>query len=163
MEDAELDPLHARSRRIGADLGSQLRQVDVEMEMEVDTEDGNLTSSTGTPESDSGPRPETIPVPDSPCLSAQLPSPHAPLDRHQHLESSFDKKCAPSQAPRVDGIWYGELTWGLLHAQCSQRGCRRKEWKAVLKTRLTATDAVEAKRDMVEVAQKDGKDERAPA
>ena len=54
-EGAELDPLRERIRRIGADLGSQPRQVDVEKDMEVDMEDGNHTSSTGPPESDSGP------------------------------------------------------------------------------------------------------------
>ena len=81
-EDAELDPLHTRFRRIGADLGSQLGQVDAGKDLEVDRGDGDLTSSTGTPESDSGPRPEMIP--------AQSPSPRASLDKHQHLESSFD-------------------------------------------------------------------------
>ena len=74
-EDAELDPLRERSRRIGADLGGQLRQVHVGMDMDVDREDGNNASNTGIPECESGPTAETIPAPDSPPLSAQLPAP----------------------------------------------------------------------------------------
>ena len=72
-------------------------------DMEVDRVDGTFTPSAGTPESASGPRPEMIPVPDAPSLSAQLPSPHTPSGRHQHLETSLDKTCAPSRAPRADG------------------------------------------------------------
>ena len=69
MGDAELDPSHARSRRIGVDLGSRLRQVDVGEDMDADRDDGNFISGAGTLGSDSGPRPEMIPVPDSPYLS----------------------------------------------------------------------------------------------
>ena len=71
MEDAGLDPPRERFRRMGADLGSQPRQVDAGKDMRVDREDGNCASNTGTPESDSGPRPEMIPVPDAPSLSAR--------------------------------------------------------------------------------------------
>ena len=91
VERAELDPLHVRFRRIGADLGSQSRQVDVGEDMEVGSEDGNHTPRTGTPESNSGPRPDMILVPDSPSLSAHLPSPRAPSERHYRPGSSFDK------------------------------------------------------------------------
>ena len=69
--DAESDPMRERFRRFLADLGSPTRQVDVGEDMEVDREDGNFSSGAGAPESDSGPRPEMIPVPDSPRLSAQ--------------------------------------------------------------------------------------------
>ena len=41
MEDADVDPLQARLRQIGADLGSRLQQVDVGLGMEVDREDGD--------------------------------------------------------------------------------------------------------------------------
>ena len=78
MEDAELDPVRERSQRIGADLGGQPRQVDVGRDMDV--EDGKNATSAGTPESDSGPRPEMLPAPDSPPLSVQLPSPLVPSD-----------------------------------------------------------------------------------
>ena len=76
--------------------------MDVEKDVEADRGGGNSTPSSGTPEGDPGPRPDMIPVPDSPYLSAQLPSPRAPLDWRQHLESSPDKTCAPSRAPRAD-------------------------------------------------------------
>ena len=77
---------------------------------EVDTKDGNYTSSTVSTESDSGLRPEMIPAPDSPSLSAQLPSPHASSGGRPHLESSFDKMRAPSQAPGAAGNQYDEMT-----------------------------------------------------
>ena len=70
-------------------------------DMEVDKEDGNFAPIAGSPMSDSGPRPEMIPVPDSAPTSGQLPSSRTLLDRHQHLESSFDKKCASPQATRA--------------------------------------------------------------
>ena len=49
-----------------------------------------------------------------------------------------------------------------MHGQCSQRGFRKKASKAVLETRLTAMDATDAKRNLKEVAEEDGKRERAP-
>ena len=70
-DDAWMDPFRERFRQIGGDLGSQPWQVDVEGDMDVDREDGNYPSSMGTPESDSGPRPEMILAPDSPRLLAQ--------------------------------------------------------------------------------------------
>ena len=54
------------------------------------------------------------------------------------------------------------MTWGQLRDQCSQRGFRKKESKAALKTRLTTMDAAEAKRNLKEVAQEGGQCERAP-
>ena len=93
MEDAELDPLRERFRRIGADLGTQPKQVDVEKDMDADREDGNYTSSTGTPGSDSGPKPEMVPAPDPPPLSVRFLSPRVPSDTHPHSESSFEKTC----------------------------------------------------------------------
>ena len=103
VEDAELDPVRTRFRQSGADLGSQLRHVDVEKDMEVEREDGNSTLNTGPPKSGSGPWPEVIPVPDPPSLSAQLPSPHVTMDKQRHVGSTFGMKCAPSQAPRAAG------------------------------------------------------------
>ena len=131
---AELDPLQPRFRQFVADLGSQLRLVDVGKDMEVGREDGNSTLSTGTPERGSGPRPEMIPIPETPTLSAQLPSPRATLDRRQHPESFFDKTSSPTHAPRADRAQYDELTWGQLRDQRSQRGYMKKESKAFLKT-----------------------------
>ena len=162
VEDSEIDPLQARFRPIGADLGSQLRQVDLGKEMEGDREDGESTQSTGTPESGSGPRPGMIPAPDLASLSAQLPPPRTTLERRQLLESFFDKTCAPSQAPRAEGAQYGEITREQLHEQCPQCGKRKRESKELLKTRLSTMGAAEEKRSTKEVAKKDGKRERAP-
>ena len=114
VEDAVLDLPRERFRRIGADLGSQPRQVDAEKDMVADREAGNYASGTGTPESDSGPKPEMSPAPDSPFSSAQLPLPRVQSDKHPHLESSFDKTCEPSQAPRADGAQYDEMTCGVV-------------------------------------------------
>ena len=102
------------------------------------------------------------PVPDSPSLSVQLPLPRDTLDIPQPLGSSFDRTRGPSQAPRADGAQYDELTWGQLHDQCSQRGCRREESKAVLTTRLTAMETAEANRNLAIGLQEAGKRERAP-
>ena len=55
-EETELDPARVRFRQSETDLGSQLGQVGVEKDMEVEREDGNSTLRTGTPESRSGPR-----------------------------------------------------------------------------------------------------------
>ena len=78
VADAELAPLRERFRHIGADSGSPPRHVVLGADMDVDREDGNDTSSTGNPESESGAKPEMIPVPDSPSPPEQLPSPNAP-------------------------------------------------------------------------------------
>ena len=154
VHDAKLDPLRERFRRTRADLGGQPREADVEKDMEVDRENASFSSSTGTPERNSGIRPEMVPVPESPSLSIQLPSPQVPSDGHQHLVSSFDKTCVPSRASWADGTQLAKMTWGQLYDQCSQRGLR--------KTRLATIDAAEAKRNLKEVAQEDGKRERAP-
>ena len=110
VKDAELDPHRERLRCIGADLGSQQGQADVGEEMEADREDGSYTSGTGTPESASGPKPEMIPVPDSPPLPVELPSPRVPSGRSPHSESSFDKTREPLQAPAADGAQNDKMT-----------------------------------------------------
>ena len=69
VEDAELDPVRARFRRIGSDLGGQLRQVDVETDLEVDRGGWELFPAYGHPgerfwastRNDSGTR---FPIPD---------------------------------------------------------------------------------------------------
>ena len=87
VEEAELDPARARFRQSASDLGDQLGPIDVGKDMEVDREDGNPTLCTGAPESGSGPRPEMIPVPDSPSMSVQLPTSRDPLiERVPHLK-----------------------------------------------------------------------------
>ena len=88
----------------------------------MDREDGNSALSTGAPESGSGPRPEMIPVPDSPSLSVLFPTPQDPTVSAQPMGSAFDRTCEPSQVPRADGAQYDEFTWGQLHDQCYRDG-----------------------------------------
>ena len=162
-EDDELDPVRVRLHLSQSGLGDQLRQVDVVTDMEVDREDGNPALSTGAPECGCGPQPEMIPVPDSSTLSVQLPTPQQSKVPPQRLESSFDRTCAPSRAPRADGAQYWKLTWGRLHDQCSRQDNRINKSKAVSKTRLSTMGAVEAKRILEELTHEYGKRERAPA
>ena len=120
--------------------------------MDVGREDGNNASNSGIPESESGLFRGMVPVPGSPYLAVQFPSPRVPSEKHPHSESSFDKARKPSRAPRADGAQYDEMTWDQLPDPCSQRGFRNKESKAALKTRLTTMGAAEAKRNLKEVA-----------
>ena len=57
--------------------------------------------------------------------------------------ASFDKQCAPSQAPTMEGSQYDHLTYDELHNLCKSRGYCKKDAKTVLKTRLEALDTVE--------------------
>ena len=57
--------------------------MDVEKDTCVGREDGNYTSSAGTPENDSAPQPEKLPVLDFPPLSIQVLSPRVPPDGRQ--------------------------------------------------------------------------------
>ena len=132
MKADELDPARLRLHQSEPELGDQLRRVGVEKDMEVDREDGNSTLSAGAPASGCGPRTERIPAPDPPTLSVQLPIPQQAKVTSQSLESSFDSKRAPPQAPRADGTQYEKLTRGQSHDQCSQQGYRKKESKAAL-------------------------------
>ena len=155
VEDAELDPAQTRYRQFRADLGFGEGYVRGQGGWEG-------YQSTGTPKIGPGHRAEMSLVPDSPAASAQLPSPRDAAGGRQHLELSFEKKCTPSQAPRAGGTQYDELTWGQLHGQCSQRGSRKTESKAALKTRLSTMGATERKLDVMAVTQEDGKRTRVP-
>ena len=136
--------------------------------MDSDGEDGNRAWRTGTPDIEAGPTPVALPAPDSLSLSEQLPSPRDPSGKHPDWVSSHDKKCEPSQAPSVDRAQYDETTWDRLPDQCSRRDFRRKDSKAVLKTRLTAMGDAGDKRDLKGSAPQDapvcsrGIRERAP-
>ena len=70
-------------------------------EMDAD-EEVETSPSTGYP--GGGPRvpPEAIPAPDSPSSAAQAPSSSRCPAQHPVPESSFDRNCEKSQAPRVD-------------------------------------------------------------
>ena len=135
MAQEESDPARVRLLQNGSGLGDELRNVEVESEMEVDREDGNSTSSTGFLEGGCSSQPEMIPAPDSPPLSVQLPT-QQPSKMNLHpLESSSDRFCEPSQAPQAGWAQYEKSTWGQLRDQCSQRGYQEKESKAASKTR----------------------------
>ena len=82
VEDEEVDPMKARLRSGGLDLGNLQEPVDVEGNMGADEDDGIGTSSTGMPESGSGLKPEAFPAPDPPSLSVQLPSPQGAAEWH---------------------------------------------------------------------------------
>ena len=99
VEDAELGPLRERFRLPGTDLGGRPRQVNVVADTDVDRGYGADASSAGTPESESGSKPEMIPVQHSPALSAPVSSPRVPSGLHPDPGSSFDKAREPSQAP----------------------------------------------------------------
>ena len=162
VEGDELDPVRARFHQGGYAFDVQLGKLYAGKDMEVDREDGNSTLSTGTPMSGSGRRPEMAPAPDPPNLSAQLLAPQNSTLRSQPFESAFGRTCAPFQALRADRAQYHRLTCGQLRDQCSQRGCKEKESKATLKTRLSTMDAAEANRTLAEKAQADGERGRAP-
>ena len=69
-----------------------------------------------------------------------VPSPKGSVGRQPDLGSSFGELCEPSRAPTV--------TWDQQHDECYQRGFRRKESKAVSKTRLTQMGATGEKRNL---------------
>ena len=109
-EDAGADPMRTRLGSVVLDLGTRQGQVDVEVGMDVDGEDGNRASITGFPESEPGPKPEAPPEPDSPSLPVQLPSPHGSTEEHPDLEPPLGKICEPPQAPKVNRTQYDERT-----------------------------------------------------
>ena len=140
MVEEELDPVRVRLLQNGSGQGDELRNVEVESEIEVGREDGNSSSSTRIREGGRSPQPEIIPVPDPPSLSVQLPT-QQPLKITLHLsDSSFDRTCGPFLDPRADGAQYAKLTWGPSRNQRSRRSYRKKESEAALKTRLITTD-----------------------
>ena len=56
--------------------------------------------------------------------------------------ASIDNKCAPSQAPIMEGSQYDHLSYDELHTLCKSRGYCEKDAKTALKTRLEAMDTV---------------------
>ena len=82
------------------------------------------------------PPPPLIRVTSPPCLSVELP----PAD------ASFDGKCTQLKERAATRSDYDQLTYNELHQVCRRRGNARKDSRAVLKTRLSTTGAVERKR-----------------
>ena len=126
VAEAGLHPARVRLGQSGSDLVDQLRQVGVEEDMEVGRDEGNCSLGTGAPEGGSDTRPDMKPVPASPPLSAQLPTPRQSAVIPQPAESPRGRKWEPSQVPWKDGAQYEELTWGQIHVQRSRREYREK-------------------------------------
>ena len=131
--------------------------------MQADRGGGNSTPRTGIPVSGCSPRPDLIPVPDSPTPSAQSPAEQQSEVNTHPLDPLCDRTYAPSQVPREDGTQYEKLSLGQLRYQYLQRGYWKEGSKSELTTRLPTIDAAEARRNSDEVERKDGERERAPA
>ena len=86
--------------------------------------------------------PRLIPVLDSPLHSAR-PFPGPVLGDTGRTSESFDRKCAPSRAPRCASTDYDQISYDQLHELCKQRGYHKEDAKAVIKTRQEATGAAE--------------------
>ena len=79
--------------------------------------------------------PRLIPVPDSPQPFVQLP-PEPQVGDTGKPPASFDRNCAPYQAPIGANVNYDPLSYGQLRELRKRRGYYKKDTKAVLKTRL---------------------------
>ena len=60
-----------------------------------------------------------------------------------HTSEVFDRKCAPSQTPVCESAGYDLLSYDQLHPLRKQRRYHKKDTKAALRTRLSATDVAE--------------------
>ena len=85
--------------------------------------------------------PRLIPVPGSPTNPASFDPPPISEDTGPSSES-FDQKCAPSQAPERESGNSDHFSRDQLRNLCKSRRFRKKDAKAVLKTRLEGIDAV---------------------
>ena len=63
--------------------------------------------------------PRSIPAPACPPFPVQLPPEPAAEDTGP-VSSSFDRKCAPPEAPVTDTTSYDQLAYGQLHALCKK-------------------------------------------
>ena len=86
--------------------------------------------------------PRLIPEPVS-LPPSTLPPPASSVDDKDPLSASFGRKCAPFQAPVADTINYDQLSSGPSHELRKQRDYHKKDTRAVLRTRLAATDALD--------------------
>ena len=77
--------------------------------------------------------PRLIPVPDFPQHSVRMP-PESRVKDAGKSSASFERNCAPSQAPIGDNVNYDRLSFGRLHELCIQRGYHKEDAKAALKT-----------------------------
>ena len=85
--------------------------------------------------------------PPDPCtgqLPVQLP-PVSGTEGAGKNPESFDRNCAPSQAPDGDYANYEQLSYGQLRELCRRRGYHKKNTKAAPNTRLEAMDAATEK------------------
>ena len=84
--------------------------------------------------------PRLIPAPDSLPHSARH---HLAWDPLRLTSESCNRNCAPSQAPRYESVNYENPPYDQLRQLWKQRGYRRKDAEAALKSRLETLGAVE--------------------
>ena len=60
-----------------------------------------------------------------------------------NTSTSFDRNCAPSQAPVCENANYDQLSYGQSHELCKGRGYHKQAAKAAPRARLDAMDAAE--------------------
>ena len=65
--------------------------------------------------------PRLIPAPESP-RNGEDPEIPLPPNKMSDPSESLDNKCAPSQAPIMEGSQYDHLTYDELHNMCKSRG-----------------------------------------
>ena len=87
-----------------------------------------------------GSQPLCVQIPSRPRLSIQLP-PNAP---------SFDKHCAPAQAPQLGRGDHDRLSYDQLHDLCERAGYSRGGPTAALKTGLASMGVADRKRTLAE-------------
>ena len=68
--------------------------------------------------------PRLIPVPNPPSMQ---PPPVPSVGDEGPASASFERKCAPSQAPVTDTTNYEQLSYGQSHELCKQRGYHKKD------------------------------------
>ena len=86
----------------------------------------------------SPPPPRAAPPPASPSIPGQVLSSPSVAVQLPPANSSFDKSCAPSQAPPEIRGSYDHLPYDQLHELCDIRGCSPKYSKEALETRLAS-------------------------
>ena len=87
----------------------------------------------------------TAPAPDSPLLSVQMPSSPPLSVQLPPQASSFDRNCAPLQAPIAARGRQYQVSYDQLRELCRRRRYNRKDSKTVLKTRAASTSAEDRK------------------
>ena len=102
---------------------------------------GSGGKSTEVPAEPSTGSPRLIPVPNSSTNCAH-PDPPPDSEDSGNTSGSFNRRCAPSQAPEYEGANYDRRCYSQMRDLCKRRGRHKKKAKAALETRLEAMDSV---------------------